>query len=107
MSAITEAARGQPCQVRVPSYCNGNVETVVAAHYRSISLGAGTGIKPSDILCAWACAPCHDCIDGRIRTNYTRNELRLMHAEGVMRTLLKLVDMGLMTTSAKDCEHGS
>ena len=37
---------------------------------------------------AIACSNCHDLIDGRKKTtDYTHDELRLMHAEGVMRTL--------------------
>jgi len=66
----------------------------VAAHYRSVSLGAGTAIKPKDWLAAHACSGCHDAIDGRVKTNFTRTELRLMHAEGVLRTLLALVQRG-------------
>ncbi|EGX06785.1 hypothetical protein ECSTECMHI813_1399 [Escherichia coli STEC_MHI813] len=36
---------------------------------------------------AIACSSCHDLIDGRVKTiDYTKEELRLMHAEGVFRT---------------------
>lgn len=91
---LTKLARGQPCQVRIPQVCSGDPETVVAAHYRSISLGAGIGIKPQSWLTAHACAACHDAIDGRVKTNFTRTELRLMHCEAVMRTLLVLVHRG-------------
>ena len=94
MSRITEAARGMPCAVRVPGYCNGNPETTVAAHYRSISLGAGTSFKPMDWLAAHACSGCHDVIDGRVPSTFTHDELRLMHAEGVLRTLKALQQRG-------------
>lgn len=48
----------------------------------------GTGCKPDDTQGAIACSACHDLIDGRKKTtDYTRDELRLMHAEGVLRTL--------------------
>lgn len=87
-------ARNAPCQVRVPGICNANPETTVGAHYRSISLGAGIGIKPQSFLCAHACSACHDAIDGRVKTVFTRDELRLMHAEGVMRTQVYLVHRG-------------
>lgn len=95
MSALTKAARGQPCQIRVPSYCSGNPETVVACHYR-LAGTCGVGMKPPDFLIAFGCQACHDCCDGRIRTNYTRNELRLMHAEGVMRSQILLHKQGLL-----------
>lgn len=48
----------------------------------------GTGCKPDDTQAAIACNGCHDVIDGRTKTtDFTYDELRLMHAEGVMRTL--------------------
>lgn len=41
-----------------------------------------------DTQAAIACSCCHDLIDGRKKTtDYTHDELRLMHAEGVFRTL--------------------
>lgn len=98
MSKLTEAARNMPCLVRVPGICNFNPETVVAAHYRSVSMGAGVGIKPSDILSAHSCSSCHDAIDGRITTDFTRDELRLMHAEGTLRTIDKLQKLGKIKT---------
>jgi hypothetical protein len=94
MSKLTEAAREMPCTVRVPGHCNYNPQTTVAAHYRSVRLGAGTGIKPHDLLCAHACSSCHDVIDGRVTTHFTRDELRLMHLEGVAETIVKLIRLG-------------
>ena len=94
MSWITEFARNAPCQIRVPGICNYNPETTIACHYRSVSLGAGVAIKPNDILTAHGCSACHDAIDGRVSTPFTREELRFMHAEGVLRTIAKLISMG-------------
>lgn len=68
MSGIRKAAKGQRCQVRLPGICNHNPETVVLAHYRLAGM-CGTGIKPSDLLGAFACSSCHDCIDGRTKTD--------------------------------------
>jgi hypothetical protein len=94
VSKLTKAARGMPCTIRVPGFCNANPETTVACHYRSVSLGAGMGIKTPDWLSAHGCSGCHDAVDGRVRTPFSRDELRLMHAEGVMRTQLALVERG-------------
>ncbi|MCS5781134.1 DUF1364 domain-containing protein [Klebsiella pneumoniae subsp. pneumoniae] len=70
-----------------PGHCNGNPETSVLAHYR-LAGTCGTGCKPDDTQAAIACNGCHDVIDGRTKTtDFTYDELRLMHAEGVMRTL--------------------
>ena len=87
MANLRNAARGRNCTVRIPGYCNGNSETSVLAHYRMAGT-CGTGIKPHDSQAAIACSSCHDLIDGRTKTtDYTHDDLRLMHAEGVMRTL--------------------
>ena len=85
MSNLRQSARGMPCMIRVPGICNGNSDTTVLAHYR-LSGYCGIGIKPPDEMAAWACSACHDAVDFRIKTPFTRDELRLMHAEGVMRT---------------------
>ena len=94
MSKITKLAKGAKCRVRLPG-CLVHPETVVAAHYRSIRLGAGTGFKNDDLLAAHACDHCHSVVDGRV--NYpgmSRMEIRLAHAEGVLETILALVEAG-------------
>jgi hypothetical protein len=81
---LTKAARGRDCQVRVPGVCNRNPETTVLAHYRLAGTN-GIGCKPNDFQGAWACSACHDWIDSRNRQG-EREQARLWHAEGVMRT---------------------
>ena len=88
MSKITRSARGQQCQVCMPGICNGNSETVVFAHYR-LAGSCGTGIKPSDLLGAYACSACHDEADRR-KTILDVETAHLYHAEGVLRTQLLL-----------------
>ncbi|HGC4074002.1 TPA: DUF1364 domain-containing protein [Escherichia coli] len=86
MANLRKEARGRECQVRIYGVCNGNPETTVLAHYRMAGT-CGTAIKPHDMQAAIACSSCHDLIDGRVKTSdYTKEELRLMHAEGVFRT---------------------
>lgn len=92
---LRKSARGRECQVRIPGVCNGNPETSVLAHYR-LAGTCGTGCKPDDQQGAIACNSCHDAIDGRTKTEYTRDELRLMHAEGVLRTQQIWRDEGLV-----------
>jgi len=82
VSKLRKSARGQECLVRIPNHCNFNPETVVLAHIG----GAGMGIKSHNLHGAFCCSNCHDILDGRVNTNYTRNELKLMHWEGVKRT---------------------
>ncbi|EOW0181928.1 TPA: DUF1364 domain-containing protein [Klebsiella aerogenes] len=92
---LRKSARGRECQVRIPGVCNGNPETSVLAHYR-LAGTCGTGCKPDDMQGAIACSACHDACDGRSKTEYTRDELRLMHAEGVLRTQQIWRDEGLV-----------
>jgi hypothetical protein len=92
VSVLRKLARGQDCQVRLPGICNFNSETTVLAHYR-LAGTCGTGIKPPDLLAAWACSACHDYIDGR-GGNVDKGTARLWHAEGVLRTIAALVKLG-------------
>lgn len=78
-------ARGKPCMVRLDG-CLGGTETTVLAHYR-LAGTCGMGMKPPNLLGAWCCASCHDIVDGRKRCDLTREQIRLYHSEGVMRTL--------------------
>ena len=95
MSKITESARGEPCLVRLPGVCNRNPETVVLAHYRLPGY-CGTGIKPPDFMGAYACSNCHDICDGRVKTDLDADEIQTAFAEGVMRTLVRLAEKGLI-----------
>lgn len=54
------------------------------------------GIKPNDLQGAWACAYCHDIADGRLSAPavLSHEEVRLYHAEGVMRTQATLIREG-------------
>ena len=89
---LRKLARGQACQVRIPDHCNHNRSTTVLAHYRLAGL-SGMGQKPDDMIGAWACSGCHDVCDGRVKSAHDRNAVRLMHAEGVMRTMAAIRKM--------------
>jgi hypothetical protein len=95
MSKLREAARGRPCMIRFPEVCNWDETTVVLCHYR-LAGECGTGIKPPDVLGAWGCSACHDLVDGRrpLVGEMTRDAIRLAFAEGVMRTLARLIKEG-------------
>ena len=92
--SLRQLAQGQPCMIRVPGVCNRNPETTVLAHYRMADL-CGVGMKPPDWCGAWACRACHDAVDGRVNLSkvWTHYELRIMHAEGVFRTLAEVENM--------------
>jgi hypothetical protein len=93
---LRRAARGRECMVRIPGICNGDPATTVLAHYRMAGY-AGMGLKPDDaVFGAWACSSCHDVCDSRVKTKFTREYVRLAHAEGVMRTFAQLRREGLL-----------
>jgi hypothetical protein len=81
--------------VRIPDVCNHNSETVVLAHYRLAGV-SGIGIKSPDVLGAWACSSCHDAIDRRAHTDLDRDYVRLLHLEGMARTIAQLNREGLI-----------
>lgn len=86
---FTKAARGRDCQIRIPG-CPNDTQTTVLAHYR-LAGTCGVGMKPNNLQGAWACSYCHDAVDGRIDVGIDREDLRLYHAEGMMRTIDSLI----------------
>jgi len=92
MSRLRKSARGQPCLVRLPGVCNGNKETTVLAHVN----GGGMGMKNHDYNGAFCCSSCHDVLDGRVKSEFSDNLLRLWHWEGVSRTWDHWVETGLI-----------
>lgn len=91
MSKLRDAARGQECKIRIPGICSFNPEQTILAHFR---MDCGTGMKPIDLCGSWACMPCHQVVDGQVKSAYTRDQLDLMHLQGVYRTLNELVKRG-------------
>jgi len=83
---LRDMARGQRCMIRLPMHCNHDKATTVLAHYRLAGY-SGTGDWSFG---AWSCSSCHDVIDGRVKTDHEQAVLRLMHAEGCMRTQAEL-----------------
>lgn len=92
MSKLRKSAQGQECLVRIPGVCSGGVGTTVLAHLG----GAGMGRKHPDLLGAFCCYQCHQAIDGHHKTHYTRDELKLMHLEGMVRTQLFWIREGFI-----------
>lgn len=93
---LRKLARDQPCQIRIPGVCNANPETTCLCHYR-LAGSCGVGMKPPDEQAAFGCSACHDAVDGRTFSGcHTKTELRLYHAEGVLRTqeLVRLLGRG-------------
>jgi hypothetical protein len=99
MSAITESARGQACEIRIPGYPH-SPDTVVHCHYSMNGVTSGKGLKSHDLLGARGCYDCHRIVDRRDLTAEERaldREMVLaMFHEGIVRTLAKLVKEGIV-----------
>jgi len=88
----TKSARGQECQVRISGYCCFDPTTTVFAHLN----GAGMGVKHSSIHGAYCCNKCHDLIDFRVTSCFSKEELKLWHLEGVIRTQIIMINQGIL-----------
>lgn len=88
---IRKSAKGEDCSLRLGN-CSSN-ETVVLAH---IGKNRGMGIKCADYMAVYACSNCHDIIDGRVKTEYTKDQLNTEKLRALEETLNKLFDKGLL-----------
>ena len=82
MSKLRKSARGRECKIRLPGVCNFDPETTVLAHRN----GSGMGIKAPDFAASFSCSACHDAVDGRSKTSYSTDQLRIWHDDGIFRT---------------------
>lgn len=91
---IRDSACGEECTLRLTGTCNGNSETVVLCHVGKIR---GMAIKCNDSFAIYACAACHDALDGRVKYSH---ELNPNISEDVLRALEltqnRLIEKGLM-----------
>ena len=92
MSKITKSAKGEDCQVRIPGVCNFDPSTTIPAHRN----GGGVAMKVHDIFTAYCCSACHDVVDGRVKTEYTHEEILIWFYEGIFRTQEKVIKKGLI-----------
>lgn len=89
---ITRSAQGEDCQIRIGGVCNFNPETTVFCHLS----GGGIGRKVSNLHGSYGCSSCHSAIDGHIKNEHSKEELKLWHLEGVIRTQIILLEKGLI-----------
>jgi hypothetical protein len=95
MTNLRKLANGRDCLIRVPGHCCGDSTTVVLCHLRMINI-SGIGMKSADVLAAYGCQKCHDVVDRRTPSEYSPDELRLMHLEGIARTIDYLVSKQIL-----------
>lgn len=88
---IRKSARGEDCSLRLGN-CSSN-ETVILAH---IGRNRGMGIKCADYMAVYACSNCHDIIDGRVKSEYTKDQLNTEKLRALEETLGKLFNKELL-----------
>lgn len=87
--AVRQSAREQSCTLRLDG-CLPGTETVVLAHVRGV--WSGIGQKPTDCVAVYACAACHDQLDGRAGSRPDGWDVVRAMAE----TLGRMTDSGLL-----------
>lgn len=79
--------------VRIPGHCNHDPETVVLAHTNLTGV-SGMGMKAPDLLAAFCCSGCHDCVDSRVPSEWPKERIELMFYQGILRTQYALFQEG-------------
>lgn len=98
VQAIRDAANGQPCEMRLMGVPFCDTATTVWAHWPGLDGDRGMGIKSLDLCGVFACAACHDVLDGRAPppAGLTRDEVVLAFLFGHMRSLVALARKGIV-----------
>lgn len=91
---LRNSARGEDCTLMIFPYCNQNPETTVLCHLPSET--KGMAIKSEDWFGAYGCSTCHDIIDGRMKTDLSKDEIQACMLRGLHRTLLRMIEKGLL-----------
>ncbi|NAX44819.1 MULTISPECIES: nuclease domain-containing protein [unclassified Vibrio] len=90
---ILKSAKGEDCTLRLVGICNFNPETTVFAH---IGKRRGMGIKCADYFGIYACSSCHDVIDSRVNSDYTKDQLAYEELRALEETQEKLIEKGML-----------
>jgi len=101
-SAIRISARNQDCTLRFDQICNFNPETTVLCHSNHGVDGLGMGIKSSDLRACFGCSSCHDILDSRAPSWFSKDQIDHIFENAVSKTHIILKRMGLIEDDAND-----
>lgn len=95
---IRDSANGEECHVRLIGVCNGRTDTTVWSHFPGLDADRGMGLKALDLCGTYACAACHDAVDGRTHNTpgHDRTAVLLAWFHGHLRSLVTLARKGLV-----------
>lgn len=91
---IKGSAKGEDCSLRLAGCAS--AETTILAH---IGRRRGMGYKCSDSFAVYACSNCHDIIDGRAKSEFSKVELQAEKLRALEETQEKLINKGLLKCS--------
>jgi hypothetical protein len=95
---IRASANGEECHVRLLGTCNGRTDTTVWSHWPGLDADRGMGLKAVDLAGAYACAACHDAVDGRTHMGpgFDRGAIAMAWMLGHLRSLVTLERKGIL-----------
>ena len=93
MAKLRDSARMQPCTLRLQG-CTHDPATTVLAHLPCAA--KGMGIKGPDWFAVYACASCHDVLDGRKGGGIMRVEKFEAMLRGLYETQSEMIRLGLI-----------
>lgn len=91
---LLDSAKNQDCTLQLPNICNGNPETVVAAHSNQLRHGKGGALKAHDCFIAYACHACHAELDQGNKFDYETKNAYWQQAHE--KTLLQMFLRGII-----------
>jgi hypothetical protein len=92
---IRQAAKGESCALLLPGVGQHDPATVVWAHSPFLGDGKRMGGKAYEFCGCFACHPCHDILDGRVKTDLERESLRAHFNEAMKQSLIRLWNGGI------------
>jgi hypothetical protein len=90
---LRKLARGKDCVLRLPTICTRDPTTTVLCH---IKRGWYGSLKPPDICAVYGCHACHAVIDGRTKTDWTRQEVDSMILRALIEQLSDYSSKGIV-----------
>jgi hypothetical protein len=95
MSKLRRSARGKMCALQIYPHCNNNKDTVVLCHLSSSF--SGISMKSKDFFAVYGCSSCHDVIDGRVKTQLSKEEILRCQLRALERTWNQMIEDGLIS----------
>jgi len=90
---IRESAKGEVCSLRLSPMCTDEYGAVVLCH---IGKRRGIAIKCTDNMAVYGCNHCHDIIDGRVKSEFSKIELEAEKLRALEETQAKLIEKELL-----------